>query len=189
MRQIDDPDMLKILANGFRMKLFSLLFRIGPVTVSELARRMDADPGQVSYHLRQMQKHGFIEDVPELARDSRERWVRAAMVGWILARDFEDPEAKAALQAWNSQWVIDQFERLRDFERMHMKLPEEWRNTSFGGSHHLRLTKDELAQLADQLCAVLQPWRELTRSRVESSEAPPDTRPIFTFYHAFPEEP
>lgn len=189
MRQIDDPDLLKVLANGFRMKLFSLLFQIGPVTVSELARQMDADPGQVSYHLRQLQKHGFIEDVPGLARDSRERWVRAATVGWILTRDFEDPEAKAAMQAWTSQWVIDQFERLRDFERTRTTLPEEWRNTAFGGSHHLRLTKDELAQLADQLCAVLQPWRELTRSRVESSEAPPGTRPIFTFYHAFPEEP
>lgn len=54
MRQIDDLDVLKVLTSRFRMKLFSLLFRIGPVTVSELARRMGADPGQVSYHLRQM---------------------------------------------------------------------------------------------------------------------------------------
>ncbi|MGW6502014.1 ArsR/SmtB family transcription factor [Nonomuraea angiospora] len=189
MRQIDDPDVLKVFTSRFRMKLFSLLFRIGPVTVSELARRMNADPGQVSYHLRQMQKHGLIEDVPELARDSRERWVRAAMGGWALVRDFEAPEARAVVQAWTSQWVIDQFERLRDFQRTHMTLPEDWRHAAFGGSHHLRLTKDELAQLADQLYAVLQPWRELTKSRVESSEAPPDTRPIFIFYHAFPEEP
>jgi hypothetical protein len=85
--------------------------------------------------------------------------------------------------------VIDQFERLRDFERTHMTLPEDWRHASFGSSRHLRLTKDELAQLADQLNAVLKPWRELTKSRVESGEAPPDTRPIFIFYHAFPEEP
>ncbi|WP_155127922.1 ArsR/SmtB family transcription factor [[Actinomadura] parvosata] len=81
MRQIDDLDVLRVMTSRFRMKLFSLLFRIGPVTVSELARRMDADPGQVSYHLRQMQRHDLIEDVPELARDSRERWVRAAMGG------------------------------------------------------------------------------------------------------------
>ncbi|MFC4015539.1 ArsR/SmtB family transcription factor [Nonomuraea purpurea] len=189
MREIDDVDVLKVMASRFRMKLFSLLFRIGPVTVSELARRMDADPGQVSYHLRQLQKHGLIEDVPELARDSRERWVRAALNGWALVKDFEAPEDRAALQAWTSQWVIDQFERLRDFERTRMTLPEDWQNVAFGGSHHLRLTKDELAQLDDQLQAVLKPWRELTRSRVESSEAPPDTRPIFIFYHAFPEEP
>ncbi|AQZ64015.1 unnamed protein product [[Actinomadura] parvosata subsp. kistnae] len=64
-----------------------------------------------------------------------------------------------------------------------------WQNASFGGSHHLRLTPGELAQLADQLNAVLQPWRELSRSRVEANDAPPDTRPVFTFYHAFPEEP
>ncbi|MEV4175116.1 helix-turn-helix domain-containing protein [Nonomuraea sp. NPDC049709] len=188
MRQIDDPDVLKVLTSRFRMKLFSLLFRIGPVTVSELARRMDADPGQVSYHLRQLQKHDLIEDVPELARDTRERWVRPAM-GGLAVVDLQTPEARAVVRAWNSQWVIDQFERLRDFERTHMTLPERWQNAAFGGSHHLRLTKDELAQLADQLNAVLEPWRELTKSRVESSEAPPDTRPIFIFYHAFPEEP
>ncbi|TDD23378.1 ArsR/SmtB family transcription factor [Nonomuraea diastatica] len=146
MRQIDDLDVCKVLTSRFRMKLFSLLFRIGPVTVSELARRMDADPGQVSYHLRQMQKHGLIEDVPELARDSRERWVRSAMGGWVLDRDFETPEARAVVQAWTSQWVIDQFERLRDFERTHMTLPEDWQNAAFGSSRHLRLTKDELAQ-------------------------------------------
>ncbi|MEO3875549.1 helix-turn-helix domain-containing protein [Nonomuraea sp. B12E4] len=188
MRQIDDPDVLKVMTSRFRMKLFSLLSQIGPVTVSELARRMDADPGQVSYHLRQIQKHGWIEDVPELARDSRERWVRAAMGGWAVV-DLKTPEARAVVRAWNSQWVIDQFERLRDFERTHMTLPEDWQDAAFGGSHHLRLTKDELTQLAEQLYAVLQPWRELAKSRVESSEAPPDTRPVFIFYHAFPEDP
>lgn len=189
MRQIDDLDVLKVLTSRFRMKLFSLLFRIGPVTVSELARRMGADPGQVSYHLRQMQKYDLIKDVPELARDSRERWVRTAMVGWVFDTDVEAPEAAAVVQAWTSQWVIDQFERLRDSQRTHMALPQDWRGAGFGGSRHLRLTKDELAQLADQFDAVLQPWRELTKSRVESSEAPPDTCPIYMFYHAFPEEP
>ncbi|MEV4581440.1 helix-turn-helix domain-containing protein [Nonomuraea jabiensis] len=189
MRQIDDPDVLKVLTSRFRMKLFSLLFQIGPVTVSELARRMDADPGQVSYHLRQLQKHDLVEDVPELARDSRERWVRSVMGGLAVDRDFEAPEARAVVQAWTSQWVIDQFERLRDFQRTHMTLPEDWRGVAFGSSRHLRLTKEELAQLGDQLNAVLQPWCELTRSRVESNEALPDTRPIFVFYHAFPEEP
>ena len=189
MRQIDDLDVLRVLTSRFRMRLFSLLFRVGPVTVSELARRMDADPGQVSYHLRQLQKHGLIEDVPELARDSRERWVRSAMHGLVVDSDFEAPEARAVVQAWTSQWVIDQFERLRDFERTHKALPEDWQNVAFGSSRHLRLTKDELTQLGDQLNAVVEPWRELTRSRVESNEAPPDTRPIFIFYHAFPEEP
>ncbi|MEV4181393.1 winged helix-turn-helix domain-containing protein [Streptosporangium canum] len=188
MRQIDDPDMLEVMTSRFRIKLFSLLFRIGPVTVSELARQMGADPGQVSYHLRQMQKHDLIEDVPELARDSRERWVRAAMGGWAVA-GLETPEERAAVQAWTSQWVIDQFERLRDWERTHMTFPEDWQNAAFGGSHHLRLTSDELAQLRDQLYAVLEPWRELTKSRVESSEATPDSRPAFLFYHAFPEVP
>ncbi|MEV4112747.1 hypothetical protein [Nonomuraea sp. NPDC049695] len=102
-------------------------------------------------------------------------------------REKEAPEARATVQAWTSQWVIDQFERLRDFQRTRMTLPEDWQNVAFRSSRHLRPTTNELAQLADQLNAVLQPWRELTKSRVESNEAPPDTRPIFVFYHAFPE--
>lgn len=85
------------------------------------------------------------------------RWVRAGTGGLILDKDFEATEARAVVQAWASQWVIDQFERLRDYERTHMTLPEEWRHAGFGSSRHLRLTKDELAQLADQLNAVLEP--------------------------------
>ncbi|MEV4575815.1 hypothetical protein AB0K16_21470 [Nonomuraea jabiensis] len=116
------------------------------------------------------------------------RWVRAGTGGLILDKDFEAPEARAVVQAWTSQWVIDQFERLRDYERTHMTLPEEWRHVGFGSSRHLRLTKDELAQLAGQLNAVLEPWRELTKARVESREDSPDTRPVFIFSHAFPED-
>ncbi|MFB9475951.1 helix-turn-helix domain-containing protein [Nonomuraea salmonea] len=189
MQQIDNLDVLRMLTNRFRMKLYSLLFRIGPVTVSELARRMDADPGQVSYHLRQLQRYDMVEDVPELARDSRERWVRAAMPGWRVETDLEGPYAAAVMQAWTAQWVIDQFERLRDFDRNLTALPEEWRDAGFGSSRHLRLTRDEMAQLNEQLNAVMEPWRKLTAERIAADETPPDSLPIFLFYHAFPELP
>ncbi|MET8007333.1 hypothetical protein [Nonomuraea glycinis] len=46
MRQIDDLDVLRVLTSRFRMRLFSLLFRVGPVTVSELARRWMPTPAR-----------------------------------------------------------------------------------------------------------------------------------------------
>jgi hypothetical protein len=35
-------------------------------------------PGNVSYHLGVLARHGFVVDVPERARDKRERWWTAA---------------------------------------------------------------------------------------------------------------
>jgi hypothetical protein len=48
-----------------------------------------------SHHLRQLAKHGFIEEVPELAR-GRERWWRSARVDWrVPPREEQDPQGRA----------------------------------------------------------------------------------------------
>ncbi|HVT71372.1 MAG TPA: ArsR family transcriptional regulator, partial [Trebonia sp.] len=51
--------------------------------------------GLTSHHLRQLAKHGFIEEVPELGR-GRERWWRSGHVDWRLPpRDEQDPQMRA----------------------------------------------------------------------------------------------
>jgi len=49
----------------------------GPATAARLARDVPGAPGGLSYHLRQLATHTFIEEAPELASDGRERWWRA----------------------------------------------------------------------------------------------------------------
>lgn len=63
--------------------------------VRSSSERLGADPGQVSYHLRELARRGFVEDVPEMARDRRsEDWRRAVMSSESFLRLTPDEPAE-----------------------------------------------------------------------------------------------
>ena len=53
-------DALRALAHPLRVQLFSALTSFGPATASALAARLGESSGSTSYHLRQLEKHGFV---------------------------------------------------------------------------------------------------------------------------------
>ncbi|CCH33317.1 hypothetical protein BN6_60630 [Saccharothrix espanaensis DSM 44229] len=67
---------LKALAHPRRQQMLDELHRGGPATSAALARALDLNTGATSYHLRELARHGFVEELPERAR-GRERWWRA----------------------------------------------------------------------------------------------------------------
>ncbi len=69
------PEALKAFAHPLRMALFTELAQRGPATASQLARALGESSGQTSYHLRQLERHGFVEDDPAHV-GGRERWWR-----------------------------------------------------------------------------------------------------------------
>ncbi|WP_433364786.1 ArsR/SmtB family transcription factor [Actinoplanes sp. CA-142083] len=183
-RRITDPRVLNGLAQPVRQRLYRLLCQFGPATGGTLAKRLGADPGQVSYHLRELARNGFVEDVPELARDRRERWWRASpgSTTWSFL-DFTDPEARAVANLAKAQMVIDEFERLRHFEQSRETWSEDWRRAVMSSESFLRLTPGELASLTGELLAVLTRWSEATRDRPIEE----DRSAVSVFFHAFPE--
>ena len=57
--------------------MLGLLRSEGPATATTLATRLGLNSGATSYHLRQLEKHGFI--VEDTSRgNARDRWWRAA---------------------------------------------------------------------------------------------------------------
>jgi DNA-binding transcriptional ArsR family regulator len=92
------PDELKALAHPLRMAMYDYLSEHGSATASQLGRHLGESSGQTSYHLRQLEKHGFVEDDPAHAR-GRDRWWRA--VGYSVdGRDMlRDPRTADAAQA------------------------------------------------------------------------------------------
>lgn len=192
-RRLTDPDMLKGLTHPLRRRLYRLLLQLGPSTVTLLGEHVDGDPGQLSYHLRELGRRGFIEEAPELARDRRERWWRVVpgAVSWSV-QQFADPADRAIAETVYRDLVADQFERLRAFESSKQDWPEEWVGASTTSNNYLRLTPDELHALGAELDEVLRRWAALGRidpaSRPE--ERPDDRREnVFLFLHAFPEKP
>jgi DNA-binding transcriptional ArsR family regulator len=192
-RRLTDPDVLKGLTHPLRRRLFRLLSQLGPATVTMLTEHADADPGQVSYHLRELAKRGFIEEAPELARDRRERWWRAVpgSVSWSTA-DFTDPAGRAVAESAHRLVVQEEFERLRVYEELKDSWGPEWQSVASTNNTNMRLTPDELRELCDELNDVIVRWSKLglIDSGVRPQDRPDDGRQnVFLFLHAFPEQP
>jgi DNA-binding transcriptional ArsR family regulator len=188
--QINDPEVLKGLAQPLRLRLYRLLALVGPATVGMLAKRLGgADPGLVSYHLRELRRRGFIEDVPELARDRRERWWRLVpgQVGWNT-RDFSTPEGRTIASTIKAQMVADDFERLRRFEQGREHWPAPWQDAAVSSTSFFQLTPAELSQLSDELHEVLARWARHGREARAAGADDDERRPVLLFLHAFPEE-
>jgi DNA-binding transcriptional ArsR family regulator len=203
-RRLDDPEVLKAFAQPFRQRLYRLLAQVGPATVGMLAKQLGgADPGLVSYHLRELARRGFVEDAPELARDRRERWWRLVpgATSWSW-RDFTTPEGRAIASAAKSQMVIDEFERLRRYEQTRETWDESWRGAAVSSDSFLYLSPAELGELDAELHQVLGRWAEHSR-RARAAEHPAagesvagesvaqasGRAPVFLFFHAFPDRP
>lgn len=192
-RRVTDPETLKALTHPLRQRLFRLLAQLGPATTTILAGHLSADPGRISYHLRELARRGFIEEAPELARDRRERWYRIpeGPMTWA-SDDFDSPEAKAVFEASFAQTVSDQFERLRGYNEAQQTWSEDWRRAVTASDSEIRLTPDELRALAAELNEVIRrhaaPGRRDPGTRFE--DQPDDGRQnVFLFFHAFPERP
>jgi DNA-binding transcriptional ArsR family regulator len=192
-RRISDPGVLKALSHPLRRQIYRLLNQLGPQTVTLLAEHTGADPGQLSFHLRELAKHGFIAEAPELARDRRERWWQVEPGSWSWStEDFKDPAGRAIANTAKQLMVAEELDRLRAYEARKEALDPDWVNAAVSSDSSLRLRPDELRALAAELQQVLARWSEVGRidPPVRPEDRPDDGRePVFLFLHAFPEQP
>ena len=178
---VTDPSALRALAHPLRLRLIGILRTAGPQSVGALSERVDAAPGSVSYHLGTLEKHGFVEQAPELARDGRERWWRAAhtLTHFDPGELNETPEGRAAGRAFRETVLHGHLaEQLAALDQETV-LPREWVDASTSGDILSYLTVQELAQLSAELDGLLERW---TRPR---SEAPADAAPIRFIFSTF----
>ncbi|MCQ0011754.1 winged helix-turn-helix domain-containing protein [Actinomadura madurae] len=74
---LDDPGRMKALSHPLRRRILHRLRVHGPATSTTIGEALGANTGTTSYHLRQLEKYGFIEEIPERSA-GRERWWRRA---------------------------------------------------------------------------------------------------------------
>jgi len=158
--QVQDPRALRALAHPLRISLLAALRRHGPATATQLGRRLDETSGATSYHLRQLARHGFVTEDVERGT-GRERWWRATaeMTSW-RSSDFEgDPEGREAddwLLRHQSRFVFDSYERWLAVRR---EEDEAWREAAALSDYQLRIGPQVLAQLKQELYAVVERYR------------------------------
>ena len=142
---------IKACAHPLRMQLYRLVNDQGQATASVLARETGESSGQTSYHLRQLAKFGFVEEVPDEGT-GRERWWRA--VGFSYDRVAE-PDTHTVRTL--NRWMIDtQADTLHAAVEALEDEAEGWRDASVLGSTSAWLTRDELDALSEELLAVVE---------------------------------
>ncbi|RSN71037.1 helix-turn-helix domain-containing protein, partial [Actinomadura sp. WAC 06369] len=131
-----------------RTALLDLLARVGTATATEAAARLGYSSGLCSFHLRQLARHGFIEEAPRGGGRARpwrlRRGDRAADASGEafgdLARGLED-------ESWH-RWLAH-----RD-----QAPPEFRRDEAFSAVAYL--TPEEMSRVADAVRRALAPYRD-----------------------------
>jgi DNA-binding transcriptional ArsR family regulator len=162
--QIDvrDPKAMRALANPVRLRILGLLRQSGPHSVGELSDLADAAPGSVSYHLTTLHKFGFVEEAPELARDGRERWWRAAhaMTHYEPSELLADPESAAAGRVMRQTFFQGHLAEQLAYLQSEPALPMEWVKAATAGDTLAYLTAAELREFSDEVNALAERWNE-----------------------------
>lgn len=152
-RQIE-PNGLKALAHPLRVRILGVLDDVGEATASSLGAALGESSGSMSYHLRQLEKHGFVEDIPGKG-SARERWWRAPIDGWTIGPDAFAATSPRAVDIVNAEFIG----KLAD--RMARSLAEvatdhsAWRRSKMWRSSFTELTVEEMRAFIDEANAVV----------------------------------
>lgn len=172
---------LKGLSHPLRIQVLGLLRTHGPATASALAARLGLNSGALSYHLRQLERYGFITEDPERGT-ARERWWRAAHANTRMSGLRDDPataEAAAQMDELLAERIVARLYEAID-RRGH--LTPEWLETFDMSDYLLRLTPTEARQLAADLEATMETYRR----HEPGAAAPADSELVFVQYQLLP---
>jgi DNA-binding transcriptional ArsR family regulator len=164
---------LRALAHPLRVQLFSALTSFGPATASALAARLGESSGATSYHLRQLERHGFVREDTSRGNGRDRWWERTPGAIELLGPDLADSEAGRAA----GELVEEEFQRLEQdrfaaFWRTRSTFEPSWRTATSIFSANIPLSPDELAQFGREFEALVHRYRgrdgdDPTRRRVD----------------------
>lgn len=162
---------LKALAHPLRVRIFSELTSYGPATASTLAARLGESSGSTSYHLRQLEKHGYVREDAERG-NGRDRWWERVPGPVELAEASFDatPGAREAGELVEREFLENENERFDAYWASRPTLSEDWLRATQTGSSSLQLSPAELEELGDKVWALFSEYRGRTgegRRRVD----------------------
>lgn len=155
-KRVTDLDTMRAFVHPLRMRLLGSLRLEGPSTASELGRRFGESSGSTSYHLRQLERYGFVIEDDEQPSKRERRWRAAHDVTSWNSADFADDEAgreiMSALQSTQVQLLMD---GLQQWFGMQDEWGPAWREAGELSDMHLRLRPDDLLRLGREIDAVI----------------------------------
>lgn len=182
--RVVDAAALKALAHPLRVDLFDRLVMFGPATASQLADALGESSGATSYHLRQLARHGFIEEDSERG-NQRDRYWRVVPGGVTMnPTDFDEGSAEYEAGTLVVRQMTEQRFRHVDafLRRGPRELGPEWISASALMSARASMTAAELATVSEEIAAAIDGVLDRYRDRDDV----PGARPVVLHFNAFP---
>lgn len=165
--RITDPERIRALAHPIRLRLLDLLTDRDEATATECAEAIGESPASCSFHLRTLEKYGFVER--GVARGREKPW-RAVATGIDMRPDPTSPESVRAVQEIASMGLEGEWLRIHDyFARMESE-DDVWVQASTFTRSTFWATADELAELSRDLQSIT--------NRFAGRSADPSLRPL-----------
>ncbi|MFJ6567628.1 helix-turn-helix domain-containing protein [Streptomyces sp. NPDC091292] len=177
-----DARSLRGLAHPLRMTILELLSLDGPATATGLAERLGENTGTVSWHLRHLAEHGFIEEETGRGTKRQRWWRRVGVTNELNTADFrDDPDTRGALSVYLHELVQQYFNRVVTY--LNEDWDDGWRSAgTIADWRDLRLTPDQLSALNAELAAVI---ARHTAAAPDTGPAP-DALPVVVQLQSFP---
>lgn len=176
-RELRDPSVLRALSHPLRLRILEELGATGPATATELAGRIGESPTNCSWHLRQLARHGFVEEAGG-GPGRRRPWKIISEHTSIGKPGDEEPELASARDTLVEVFMAREVEAWSAWHASRHEEPPEWRDASLGTvSKGIWLTADELAALTKDLSALVEHHIEPHVDRVDPANRPPGSRP------------
>ena len=172
---------LKALTHPLRVQVLGLLRTYGPATATTLAQRLGLTSGALSYHLRQLERYGFIVEDTERGND-RDRWWRAAHRSTEFDARALDPAAAEAGDAYELGIIAALTRSLTQAQANRADWPAEWRGAFNLSDVLLELTPADAERLERDLSALLASYPQLDAERGPR----PGTWPVSTRFQIVP---
>ena len=175
---------LKGLAHPLRVRIYDELSTYGPFTASILAERLGETSGATSYHLRQLERAGLVQEDTTRGK-GRERWWerRPGSIAIPDARTLPPGSAeRLAVKLVEDEWFRSREQNFREFlAEGELVFGADWLDIATSDTITLRLTPDQLHALVTDMDVVLQKYiRAYKRTPSVGS------RPVQIHINAFP---
>jgi DNA-binding transcriptional ArsR family regulator len=176
---------VKALAHPLRVQILRYLQLHKRASVTDLAENLGETTGATSYHLRQLARHGFVEEFDAEEAEARRvgrrrRWWRMA-VDEIHSSGYEflnRDDTREAFTFLLREEVDERARRLANWYATAREWPEAWQRASSDSFGTLDLDPEQTRALADELAALAEKYRAMEPGR--------DARPVDLQYAVFP---
>ncbi|MEV0891762.1 helix-turn-helix domain-containing protein [Promicromonospora sp. NPDC050262] len=164
--RITDPETMRTLAHPLRQRIMVELNVREHARAVDLAKALREPANSISFHLRVLARHHFIEEAPELAKDKRDRVWRPLVERFLVDGNVghEEQMLDPILR-----WVRDEFLRDRSAPGAKDDFHEGMASGAF-------LTREEAEQMTAEIVAVLEKWWDRTGAAKRADPDDPERR-------------